>query len=116
MKRHRAIIIKDPRLQKIRDNLRALIIHESVSRRKNLYEEGRFKEEILLDRSVNKSICRCSSCRKINRDRVYNPSLNMWFCVECYRLSQDTYKEILEKKSRGEPLGDLCENYYKTFI
>lgn len=116
MKRHRAIIIKIPRLQKIRDNLRSLIIHESISRRKNFKERNMFKEESELRRLVDRSICRCSSCRRINSDRVYNPSLNMWFCVECYRLSQDTYKEILEKKSRGEPLGDLCEDYYKTFI
>ena len=116
MKRHRAIIIKNTRLQKIRNDLRALIIHESVSRRKDLKERKMFKEESELRRSVDRSICQCSGCTRDDQDMAYNPSLGEWFCVECYRLSQDIYKEILEKKSRDEPLGDLCEDYYKTFI
>ena len=116
MKRYRAIIINNPRLKKIRDNLRLLIIHESISRGKSLKERSMFKEESELRRSVDRSICQCSGCTKYNKDMAYNPSLGEWFCVECYRLSQDIYKEILEKKSRDEPLGDLCEDFYKTFI
>ena len=116
MKRHRTIIIKNPRLQKIHNNLRDLITFEVIQREEDFKKDSKFAEQLALSRLLDRSICRCSGCTRDDQDMAYNPSLGEWFCVECYRLSQDTYKEILEKKSRGEPLGDLCEDYYKTFI
>ena len=109
MKRAKTIIIKDPKLRKIRDNLRKILILECVAREKEisvrmrklqLGDDGGLRslsitegEEISkLDVELRKymfsmrgSICFCQMCHSSNKDMSYNPKLKRWDCVDCSR-------------------------------
>jgi len=70
-------------------------------------------------RIVEASICQCATCRQIDKDMVFNPSYNMWFCVDCYAQTREFYKRIKqERKERGvsrEDYDDFDEDYFKSF-
>lgn len=107
MKRAKTIVIKNPKLRKIRDNLRKILILECVAReeeisarkRKILFdEEGKIRsltikeeEEVLklsleLRKymfSMRESICSCQLCHSTDKDMSYNPKEKRWYCVDC---------------------------------
>ena len=107
MKRAKTIVIKDPKLRKIRDNLRKILILECVAREEEisarmrklqLGKDGSLRslsitegEEISkLDVQLRKymfsmreSICFCQMCHSSNKDMSYNPKLKRWDCVDC---------------------------------
>lgn len=116
MKKKRTIIIKDPRLRKIRNNLRSLILEAIKSIQHRLLDEievientnGYFNfdnadliernkelgtQKQLLDRQVNASIIFCPVCFKSDRDMTYNPVRETWFCTECYTKLQRGFTE-----------------------
>jgi hypothetical protein len=121
----KVIIIKDPTLQKIRNNLRNLwliwanqIMMQLHNKRNeiNHNEKGEFKskltgEEIekvrevseLLNRVrelINKSICKCHRCARTDQDMKFNPRDKFWYCIECY----DEMKKWTAKKKTGKSI------------
>lgn len=113
MKKKRIITIKNPKLKDIRNNLRLLLISwESVEWNQihDQYEELRFdknhltgdkkkKADVLLqkmrvlDEASEKSICKCTKCLATDKDMVYSPVYQAWFCVECYNELHEYYKD-----------------------
>lgn len=111
MKKKRAIVIKNPDLIRLRNNLRIILRKWASAEWNKLHEE---QEEILLDKSkseifrklerekqkirkiVDSSICRCSRCSAFDKDMTYNPVRKVWYCVECYKELQDYYKGKIE--------------------
>ncbi len=107
MKRAKTIVIKNPKLRKIRDNLRKILILECVAReeeisarkRKILFDENRNvrlltireEEEVLkLSLELRKymfsfrdSICFCQLCHSTDKDMSYSPRFRKWYCVDC---------------------------------
>ncbi|MHA2394699.1 MAG: hypothetical protein ACXAEX_22445 [Promethearchaeota archaeon] len=120
MKKKKTISIKNPRLREIRNNLRALLIEWKIHQWNQLNDEytrihydqdGRVrhsKEYTLEEREIVRviqkkmkrlndivtgSICKCSVCGASDKDMTYNPVTKEWFCVDCYKLNQDFYKD-----------------------
>lgn len=109
MKRAKTIVIKDPKLMKIRDNLRKILILECVAREEEISakkrklrfdKDGKFRSltskeegEILklsleLRKymfSMRNSICFCEFCNSTDKDMSYVPRFKQWFCVDCYK-------------------------------
>lgn len=83
MNKVRSIFIKDPQLRKIRKNLRDLII-AAVWQRVHDVMESDWKQYQELDQALNKSICRCASCKQSDLDMTYSPRFKKWFCFICY--------------------------------
>ena len=107
MKRAKTIVIKDPKLRKIRDNLRKILILECVAREEEisarmkklqLDEVGSlrlltFAEEEEISKlnielrgymfAMRDSICFCRLCHSANKDMSYNLKFREWFCVDC---------------------------------
>jgi hypothetical protein len=109
MKRKRSIVIKDPQLKKIRNNLRMLIIKWALDEWKKLHSKlsGISSDEVELIRKINgekqivikkldASICLCASCSAPNKDMTFNPANKRWYCVDCYMDLQDFYKDKQE--------------------
>ena len=121
MKKKKTIIVKDPRLQKLRLNLRIILTRAIISEwnklhleeKRILYDDlGNTKKmsslEIEKSRDIgqrkqfllnieDKSICRCPSCQRTDLDMTYNPKLETWFCTNCYGISRRYYR------SHGQP-------------
>ena len=140
MKKKRKIVIKDLRLQRIRNNLRQILIKAIQDRRMNLRSginvisrdsEGRLRMNIddsesvelqrlkdiqyQLNEFTDKSICYCDSCKQINKDMIYNLTLERWYCVECSEEFRDHYFQQEIRKQKGEFLGDYHEYFFKSF-
>ncbi len=97
MKKERAIIIKDPRLRRVRNEFRILLklwtskvisdlLDKSIVYIEN-HEDGKLRENhnkiSELKLNLELSICYCRSCGRNTLDMVYVPSMNQWICVEC---------------------------------
>jgi len=107
MKKKRVIKLKDPKLRKIRKNLRELLLkafsrklNEILDKKKeirrdpdlNYYEKKEKQielESIIQDLKLarNKAPLSCSTCGRIDIDLVYNPVFETWFCEECYEFN-----------------------------
>lgn len=101
MKKYRVVFVHDPKLRKIRNNLRALVccaVRDRIDALQALrdgfdskhitdYEntkQGVVHTEILdFQEALRKSICMCGTCQRIENDMVYIPSLKAWHCVKC---------------------------------
>jgi len=118
MNSKRATVVTNPRLRKIRNNLRSLIISAcSEEKSKILDEEEKLRENhdfydndkyrklsrALNDRSwaiegpLRASILLCPACFKSDRDMIYNPVRKVWYCTDCYELLKQRNEE------RGTP-------------
>ncbi len=117
MKKKRIISIRDPKLKKIRDNLRLLLLkwkRVEWNQSHDEYEELRFDKNDhpidltgderkrvdvllqrmrILDEASRKSLCKCTKCLVTDKDMVYNPPYQGWFCVECYNDLHEYYKD-----------------------
>ena len=107
MKKEKTIVVRDPKLRKIRDNLRTILILESGAREEEITAQ---KRKILFDKdgnaqtltvkeerkaiklsleyrkylfSMRDSICFCQLCHSTDKDMSYNPKFKQWFCVDC---------------------------------
>jgi len=115
LKKKRTIKIRDPRLRKIRDQLRILLfttvdieIHIILDKERKLQETEGFwdnnhpdykrlhKEAQKLSSQQNDlhyalraSIVSCPVCQEIDKDMTYNPVSGKWFCIECYKFNQE---------------------------
>jgi hypothetical protein len=108
MKNGRTISIKDPRLQKMRNNLRLIILKECSRKQMEIsdqeyaltHEDGssvRLSEEKIkilqnlsdkwweIERPLRASIVKCATCGKHNRDMTYYKKSRTWYCVDCYK-------------------------------
>lgn len=132
MRDKRAIIIKSPRLQKVRNNLRIILmkavtqklielLHErkkievttdGVYRSTRDFSPDELKQfrhlqdqENILSDLANRSICTCIACGSPDRDMVYNKAYDAWYCTECYGMERDYAKELRQKRARlgGKP-------------
>jgi len=109
MKNGRTISIKDPKLQKIRNNLRLVILKECAERQMEISDQkynlkhdknGNFispNEDTMkilqqltdkwweIERPLRASMVKCATCGKHNKDMSYHRKSNSWYCVDCYR-------------------------------
>ncbi len=112
MKKKKTIILKNPRLQKVRSNLRTIFIKWAQEQWFQLNKEkkvidrdaygkprkiGDFSSEENekfdkirarvreIDQIVNHSIYKCTVCSASDKDMTYNPEQKRWFCVDCYQ-------------------------------
>ncbi len=145
MRDKRAIIIKSPKLQKIRNNLRNLIIQAYHTQWKEIHDkwrsflvdsEGRrlsirdFSPDVLeefrdlqekesqLSDSLDRSILMCVACGKADRDVVYNKAYDAWYCTECYGLERLTALERAKAWKKGAKSCEeqAIEDHSKTFL
>lgn len=133
MRDKRAIIIKSPRLQKIRNNLRLLWLKAKSSQWNKIFDEmdelrynsdgtrrtiddlspselesyrNLQEEQNRLKSLADKSICKCVACGKADRDMVYNKAYKAWYCTECYgmeRVAAQKRAKARQKGSKSKP-------------
>ena len=115
MRKKRTITIKDPRLRKVRNGLRSVLMlaeaaeeKKILNKKQKLYKvEGFWDESHInykklsrearklnsqkggLNHAFKASIVFCPVCQEIDKDMTYNPVSNKWFCTECYKFNQD---------------------------
>ncbi len=113
MNKKRTISIKDPRLQRIRNSLRYIILEaatEEISRmiRENSkldLDHDEEKIKILSDKADKlrtarkKSICVCPICGSRTSDMTFNLASKSWYCVKCY---QEYHEFYVVKARQGE--------------
>ena len=116
MKKKRSIIVKDEKLRKCRENLRVLFLKAIQDQWFKLNEErnsilkdinGNFREISLEQKKLakdyknkmdhiqdilNHTICKCPVCGDYKKDMIYIPLAHRWFCIDCYNLNHDYYK------------------------
>ncbi len=114
MKKERAIIIKDPRLQKIRNELRTLLklwisdVRKSLMDESSMYskrgddQKSRYIQRKISDLNLfeNLSICTCLHCGHSDKDMIYIPKMKQWLCIECN--SERVYFEKLRSELRTD--------------
>ena len=100
-------MIENPKLKKIRDNLRYIISEAVISKRGELIRKeaglnlNQDKDQIrfLSDKidklytSWKKSICVCPVCGSRTSDMTFNPHDEYWYCTKCYGQNQEFYKK-----------------------
>jgi len=107
MKKKKAIVIKNPLLRNLRNNLRTVILYAVYEELKKLGNEERhlmfennqlrdqtpkekerenylFDKQAELRRAKNHSICKCPVCSKTDNDMTYNTYTQYWYCLDCY--------------------------------
>ncbi|KKK43926.1 hypothetical protein LCGC14_0957690 [marine sediment metagenome] len=109
MKNGRTISIKDPKLQRMRNSLRLIILKECSKRQMEISDREyylthdkngnyvRISEEtskILqnlsdkwweIERPLRASIVKCATCGKHKKDMTYYKKSHTWYCVDCYK-------------------------------
>lgn len=145
MRDKRAIVIKNPKLQKIRNNLRNLIIQTYHSQWKKIHDKWRSylfnsdgsrrdiddlssielvqfrdlqEQENQLSNSLDRSILICAACGKGERDMVYNKAYNTWYCTECYGMERSVAQKRVKIRKRGSKSCEdkALEEHSKTFL
>jgi len=107
MKNERAIIIKNPRFIKIRNELRALLklwVWDEINSAETQ------KEKSKLDLMESLSICCCLHCGNRNKDMIYRPDMKQWLCVECN--SEFVYFAKLRKELQMD-VGTLSQFFHR---
>lgn len=121
MKANRAIIIQNLFFQRIRNNLRHVIIWAVHFKWSELFQEMKRIDTSINDgykkyrklqitqeelkKSEMDSIVRCPNCRKSNKDMKYNLTEKIWYCIECfdyfaayYYLQRETHQKDYDQK------------------
>ncbi len=97
MKKERTIIIRDPKLQKIRNGLRTILnlwksdIKSSLRAKSSEFsEEGNFIKSREIQKKISElnlqyqlSICVCLHCGHSDKDMIFVPEMRQWLCVDC---------------------------------
>jgi len=91
MRDQRLIAIKDPRLRKIRNSLRKIILLKEIELLEKDFSGVNWWG---LEHPFKASICSCSFCGKIDRDMVYDGKTRKWNCVECNKIFITLEKEF----------------------
>jgi len=145
VKDKRAIIIRSPKLQKIRNNLRDVFFQAARLRRKVFYDKRRSllfrsdgsrrsihdfspdelayfrklqRQESIITDMINRSILSCVTCGKGERDMVYNKTYGAWYCTECYGMERlSALKRANVKKDMPRSCEEEgIESHSKTFL
>ena len=143
MKDKRIISVKDPKLQKIRNELREVLFQARTAEWRKIQDEmeeidsdergdsipmdelaplqlKRFRELQRLqneNREIgNKSICMCYNCGRADQDMYYNRPYRAWFCVECVKFLRKGYAKMKAKKNRGEYMCDPDDEFGQSFF
>lgn len=141
MRDKRAIILKNPKLQKIRNSLRDIIYQAAGLERKRSHQAWRsflinsdgnrrdifdlspaeLKEfrafqskEENLGSIIRRSILMCVSCGRGDQDMVYNKSYDAWYCTECYDLHHRHAKKRVRNQSQAHEdttMDELSESF-----
>lgn len=114
MKSKRTIIIKNPDLRKIRNNLRNVILEACSVKKSSIHDEEEklmenddfFENEKYqkLSRDLNDqywaietplraSILLCPACFQTDKDMTYNPVRKEWYCTDCYAKLKKGFAE-----------------------
>ena len=56
------------------------------------YAKGLLNKMNKIDKLLYNSICLCKVCGSAKKDMMYCPPLEAWFCVDCYELNREYYK------------------------
>ena len=120
MNKKRTIRLKDPKLRKIRTELRTLLVREANKRILDLIdkqndcilkrqigaldEPSYYEKYSLLEDQKNKirkllkaSICSCATCSDMKKDHVFTPKTREWYCEKCLeRLEKANYFQRLD--------------------
>ena len=122
MKKKKIIAYRTEKIKKVAIGLRELIRKATMKRESELGELDTWKQQnkrksqsiqqqrYKLLEELGKSICKCPRCRQSDRDMIFNPFLEEWWCAQCY---QDMKNSYYEDKSLFSEEGE--EEYYKTF-
>ena len=108
--------IKNPRLIKIRNNLRTLLMEIYLDKMNELHKLGRealnsenlrlksgeshvdiHRNEQKLRRVLNESIIICPNCQSSEKDMVKTKVKRQWVCIDCYNLYKNMFKKELEE-------------------
>jgi hypothetical protein len=118
MKKQKSIIIKNPRIQRFRNNLRLLIrlavydevdiLRDEIRKLDHIgkYSNGKFpteeekkksrilkEKESILWSNIHKSICYCRVCKEYDNNMIFFPHFNEWFCIDCYNTHYESWME-----------------------
>jgi len=127
MKKKKKIVIKNERLNQIRNNFRKIIVVAVENQVKELTDKIQsigVDEKIVKDlrvqrskfeRELKESICKCLQCGRIEGDMKYNPASNEWHCPDCWKATELEYKRTKALADSGKPTGDYAFDYYSTF-
>lgn len=116
MNKKRLISISNPFLRQIAQNLRYVLFEAKKSKVKNLKDSGNIYQANVLQEAYNNSILKCATCSTLERDRIFNPTWGAWLCPQCWDINKKVSISMMEKKRRGENLGDYRIEKMKDFI
>ena len=108
--------IKGPKLIKIRNNLRNLLLWAYFDKAEELHKllnKARRKKNrtlktgesyseinqsyVSLSRAKNRSIIYCPNCQSSEKDMVKTKVKRQWVCIDCYNLYKNMFKKELEE-------------------
>ena len=115
MKKKRKISISDPHLRQVAQNFRNVWREAIWEQIKDLEASKEYIQAENLKRVYHNSILRCATCSTLKGDRFYNHSSGAWFCPRCWKINKDFYISMMEKKKKGENLGDFREELMEGF-
>ena len=143
MKDKRIISVKNPKLRKIRDELREVLncfaeaewnkifderkrfLYDTDGKRRTVddmkpEEVKQFRElQSLKNKNreiARKSICMCYNCGKPDQDMFYNYPYRAWFCVECVKFLKMGHAKMKAKKAHGEYTCDPDDEFGQSFF
>jgi len=130
LKDEKKIIIRNEKLRKVRNNLREIIIRAVYDEMQILQNFGNLYRDVLslkpeeqkesailqgritkLSSLLSKSICVCPLCTQSDKDMVYIPIHEMWFCVECQEKDLIWYRAMGSAEDRRQ--NDYINYYYE---
>lgn len=120
IKKKRTIRLKDPRLRKIRTELRTLLRLVWQDQVRDLYNQIDiiyndksldYKTQKLKTDVIRKKIEKidfaylhgphgCRVCGNREADLTFNPCTSTWYCENCYKFNQDFYKKNPDPEGR----------------
>ena len=129
LKQEKKIIIQNEKLRKVRNSFRDIFILalfdeiEILQNFDNLYEDWsnltpeEEKESAILQAKItnlfsllSKSICSCPLCTNSDKDMVYVPDHEIWYCVECQE------KDLIWYPSHGSEEDRRQNDYINWYL
>lgn len=139
MKKKKTIVIKSSLLKQVRNNLRHILIlesnkrggeivdkyiaieHDSNGNLRDLSAEEQRKVIDLcafsghLSEKLRGSICVCSSCHAVDKGMTYNPTIKIWYCVDCFNELRDIYFHEKPLMVEEEGWDGSMEYFFRSF-
>jgi hypothetical protein len=119
VKKKKVIRIRNSKLRKIRTELRTLLVREAGKRiiqkiheQRNLRRSDEFgsekyrktyNQEIQIRKLLKASICSCATCSDMEKDHVFVPKTQEWYCEVCLeRLEKANYFQMVDNLENYE--------------